>query len=216
MEQARSGVRKIINDEWADFSSAFEDQFPDIGQSIRGQEFYPAVSHIFRAFNECPLSELKVVILGQDPYHDGSAIGLAFDTHIANKTPPSLRNILKHLGNKECPEVGSHLDHLPQQGVLLLNTALTVERSKPGSHTKLWKPFTEQIITDLQSKDDIIWILWGNHAKSFEPLITNTTHHIIMSGHPSPLNTSVPFLGSDNFLETNAILRTLNKQEIKW
>jgi uracil-DNA glycosylase len=110
----------------------------------------------------------------------------------------------------------SVLSHLPEQGVLLLNTALTVEKSKAGSHTKLWKPFTEQIITDLQSKDDIIWILWGNHAKSFEPLITNTTHHIITSGHPSPLNTSVPFQGSDNFLETNAILRTLNKQEIKW
>lgn len=161
------------------------------------------------------------------PYHDGSATGLAFDNlRTQKKLSPSLKAIIQEI--QDCPtedtiyfmseedKTESFLGHLPEQGVLLLNTALTVEHEKAGSHTKLWKPFTEQLIKDIQKKDDIVWILWGNHAKSYKPLIDNKTHYIIEGGHPSPLNTSVPFAGGKYFSECNSFLRTVNKTPIQW
>ena len=122
------------------------------------------------------------------PYHDGSATGLAFDNKFNQTISPSLRNILKEIADNEddnygeilaARETNSHLEHLPEQGVLLLNTALTVSPGIPGSDLILWKDFTNTIITDLNKLDNIVWILWGAHAKSFKDLITNKTHYII-------------------------------------
>lgn len=158
------------------------------------------------------------------PYHDGSATGLAFDNDRSRKSSPSLQNILKEMDDDLGEIMGwqgremspSHLGHLPQQGVLLLNTALTVKRGEPGSHAELWKPFTNQLITDMQAKDNIVWILWGNHAKSFKPLITNATHYIIEGGHPSPLNRKQDFKGGEYFSKANKFLTSTNQTKIQW
>lgn len=110
------------------------------------------------------------------------------------------------------------MGHWPSQGVLLLNTALTVSPGQAGSHTELWKPFTELVITALNQKDDLVWILWGNYAKSFKSYITNPTHTFIEGGHPSPLNTSKtnPFKGGKYFSRCNEILKSKNLPEIIW
>lgn len=185
-------------------------------------DIYPAPHRIFRAFKECPLENLKVVILGQDPYHDGSANGLCFDVLKGKKVPPSLNNIFKEMVNdvpvQKSTEEDSYLGHLPKQGVLLLNTALTVTPKSPGSHTELWRKFTESVVVSLNRVDNLVWILWGNHAKAFKPLITNSTHVLIEGGHPSPLNTSKssPFIGGKYFSTCNEILKLKTKEEIKW
>lgn len=146
---------------------------------------------------------------------------VAFDNYIQQKkTSPSLRNILTELkndvGKSECSGEGSVLGHLPQQGILLLNTALTVKPAYPGSHAEMWKPFTEQLITDLQVKDKIIWILWGKHAQSFKSLITNETHKTIESAHPSPFSANKGFFGSKPFSKCNEYLNEWGILPIKW
>lgn len=211
---------KLVTQEWIDFSNAFK-QFSDIATAIKGTAYYPSAPDIFKAFNEVPSpQEVKVVILGQDPYHDGSAIGLAFDNYIQkSKSSPSLKAILSEIKNTvgySWDGEASALGHLPEQGVLLLNTALTVEAGKAGSHTKLWEPFTNEIITNLNKVDDIIWMLWGKHAQSYKHLITNPTHTILEAGHPSPLNRTNPFIGCNHFSNANVVLKSKNKTEIKW
>lgn len=219
--------RKYLKEDWANFCPAAFNKVHDILNAIiyAGKKSYPEDINIFRAFNGCPVENLKVVILGQDPYHDGSATGLCFDNHASQqKISPSLKTIIKEIESdikedKTCRIRGdnSFLDHLPQQGVLLLNTALTVQAGKAGSHTKLWEEFTEQLIQEINSsKENIVWILWGNHAKGFKKYITNTSHYIIEGGHPSPLNTTVPFAGGKYFSECNSFLKTVNKTPIQW
>lgn len=222
---------ELITKEWAEACpEAFQYFYDKIGPFLKDKEYYPESGKIFRALNECSPEALKVVILGQDPYHDGSATGLCFDNvRGTRKISPSLRKILQELVDDiGCRSIGPVRDdmfdvqgdgwlrHLPVQGVLLLNTALTVEEHKAGSHTKLWEPFTNQLIKDLNTKDDIVWILWGNHAKAYKELVTNKTHYIIEGGHPSPLNTSVPFAGGKYFSECNSFLKTVNKSPIQW
>lgn len=188
------------------------------------ESYYPETRNIFRALNECDPENVKVIILGQDPYHDGSALGLSFDNIREQKRlSPSLRNILTEMMN----DVGSCnftsnlksdtiLDNLPRQGILMLNTALTVEPHKANSHTELWANFTKTLIESLNKKDNIVWIMWGNHAKSFKQYITNKTHHFIESTHPSPLSASRGFFGSKPFSKTNEILTNLNLSPINW
>lgn len=188
------------------------------------ESYYPETRNIFRALNECDPENVKVIILGQDPYHDGSALGLSFDNIREQKRlSPSLRNILTEMMN----DVGSCnftsnlksdtiLDNLPRQGILMLNTALTVEPHKANSHTELWANFTKTLIESLNKKDNIVWIMWGNHAKSFKQYITNKTHHFIESAHPSPLSASRGFFGSKPFSKTNEILTNLNLSPINW
>lgn len=181
-------------------------------------EFYfPPKEKTFLAFD---IDDPKVVILGQDPYHNGLATGYAFDVPLHAKVPPSLRNIIDEvvddMGFMEVPkENETYLDHWTRQGVMLINTALTVESKEPGGHAKLWQPFTEEVITSMNSKDDIIWILWGNHAKSYKKFITNKTHHVIEGFHPSPFSAR-HFKGGKYFSKANEILETLNKTKIKW
>lgn len=164
------------------------------------------------------------------PYFDGSATGLAFDNKInleSKKQSPSLKNILKELLNdvelttpiwlkKEGQEY-SYFSHWPSQGVLLLNTALTVKPKEAGSHTKLWAPFTESLIAELQKKDNIVWILWGNHAKSYKKYITNETHHILEGVHPMPLAANRGgFFGGKYFSKCNDSLTSTGQQIINW
>ena len=218
-----------MNKDWLELlKEAFAYFMKNISPALDGDHFYPAQQNIFRAFKECPLNELKVVILGQDPYiKPREATGLSFDVNSGTKIPPSLLNVIREMGedipeyiwsNQPVPEGESYLGYLPSQGVLLLNTALTVLSGQSGSHTELWKPFTKLVIEALNSKDDLVWILWGNHSKSFKQYITNPTHVFIEGGHPSPLNTSkeVPFKGGKYFSRCNEILKSKNKAEIRW
>ena len=215
----------MITQEWIDFAPlAFTEFKENIGHKLLDTSYYPETSNMFRALKECSPDNVKVVILGQDPYHDGSATGLAFDNDISQrKQSPSLRNILTEMMHDvgacnftAVKTTGSIFGNLPKQGVLLINTALTVELHKAGSHTDLWKEFTKQLIASLNSKDNIIWILWGNHAKSFKQYITNETHVFIESAHPSPLSATRGFFGSKPFSKTNEALINLNLSPINW
>jgi len=188
---------------------------------------YPEAENIFRAFRMCPPDKLKVVILGQDPYHDGSATGLAFSNTNLLHISPSLRNILKEIENDMYDSLkidqDPDLTRWAEQGVLLLNTALTVKKSAPGSHSELWKPFTEFVIKTLSEKvPAVVYLLWGAHAKSYVPLIDKRCNFILTSAHPSPFSFHKGFSGNKHFSKTNEILKEVGKSldkenyEIKW
>lgn len=183
---------------------------------------FPEKQNIFKAFSLTKLDNLKVVILGQDPYHGfEQAQGLAFSTPANIKNPPSMQNILKEiqsdLGKKSICEDGD-LTPWAKQGVLLLNTILTVEEAKPKSHHNLgWEVFTDNIIKYISDNcEDTIFILWGSPAISKTKLIDRKKHHILTAPHPSPLSSYRGFFGCKHFSQTNNILKSLNKETIIW
>ena len=181
---------------------------------------YPDKNLIFNAFNHFNKEDLKVVIIGQDCYHGfGQANGLCFSVNEGIKTPPSLRNILLEL-NKDLKIKRTNTDFtdLAKQGILLLNSALTVESKKPGSHLKLWEPYTNYIIDYISKNfDNIIFVLWGNYAKKKKILIDLNKHYIIESNHPSPLSANRGgWFNTKPFSKINNILKELDKREIKW
>lgn len=181
---------------------------------------FPPKPLVFRAFTT-DLNEVKVVILGQDPYHTpGAAHGLAFSVPSAEKIPPSLVNIYKEIDS----DIGKHanpsgsLKNWQEQGVLLLNNVLTVEAHKAGSHRgKGWETFTEAVIKYLSDeKENLVFILWGRDARAKKPLINTTKHLVLESAHPSPLSANAGFFGSKPFSKTNAYLKEHGKKEIIW
>lgn len=193
-----------------------------VQEEYQKKTIYPPHSLIFRAFNETPLEKVKVVILGQDPYHEeGEAVGLAFSTPEHSKTPPSLRNINKEL-DAEYPERAPHnrkdLKLWANQGVLLLNTTLTVEAHKPLSHAgKGWETFTDNIILRLsQNRKGLVFILWGNNSRKKAKLIDSSSHLILYSPHPSPLSASRGFFGCNHFTLTNDYLKIRGEKPIEW
>lgn len=175
------------------------------------ETIFPADSVVLRAFKEVPYDKVRVVILGQDPYHTrGYATGLAFDTP-KGLMAPSLRNIIKEVkadvGSFEGDNNNlSHFEHLPPQGVLLLNSALTVPEGKPGEHSSIWKEFIEEVVKSLQKRNDIVWVLWGKHAQSFKPQITNDSHKVVEGAHPSPFSYHL-FKGKKYFSQTNTLIK---------
>lgn len=178
---------------------------------------YPTKENIFKAFG-CDLNEIKVVILGQDPYHDGSANGLAFSTN-SGKFPASLRNIANELKNeysKDCL-LSSDLTHWAEQGVLLLNTALTVREHEPNSHSKIgWSLFTDNVVKYINNiEQPIVFMLWGRKAQEKKVLLNNSKHIILESGHPSPLSVK-KFYGNNHFLKANEFLSSNGLKEIDW
>lgn len=182
---------------------------------------YPPKDEIFTAFNLTPYDKVKVVVLGQDPYHgEGQAKGLAFSVNDGVKIPPSLRNIYKELvSDLGCPQPSSaDLSPWAKQGVLLLNTTLTVEAGKPMSHAKRgWEEFTEKVLTLINEHDEpVVFILWGKHAQSKKKLIDTSKHFVIESVHPSPLSASRGFFGSKPFSKANAFLESKGLEPIKW
>ena len=194
----------------------------EIDKRYENSIVYPQKQNIFKAFSLTPIDNLKVVILGQDPYHGfGQAQGLSFSTPKEIKNPPSMMNILKEinddLGKKSVCEDGD-LTAWVKDGVLLLNTILTVEESKPKSHHNLgWEIFTDNIIKYISdNKENIIFILWGSPAISKSKLINKSKHHILTSPHPSPLSSYRGFFGCKHFSKTNEILKNLGKKEINW
>ncbi|WP_141050782.1 uracil-DNA glycosylase [Aliarcobacter cryaerophilus] len=194
----------------------------EINKRYETTTVFPEKQNIFKAFSLTKLDNLKVVILGQDPYHGfGQAQGLAFSTPANIKNPPSMQNILKEinsdLGKKSICEDGD-LTPWAKQGVLLLNTILTVEEAKPKSHHNLaWEVFTDNIIKYISDNcEDTIFILWGSPAISKTKLIDRKKHHILTAPHPSPLSSYRGFFGCKHFSKTNDILKSLNKEAIIW
>ena len=194
----------------------------EINKRYKTTTVFPEKQNIFKAFYLTKLDNLKVVILGQDPYHGfGQAQGLAFSTPANIKNPPSMQNILKEiqsdLGKKSICEDGD-LTPWAKQGVLLLNTILTVEEAKPKSHHNLgWEVFTDNIIKYISDNcEDTIFILWGSPAISKTKLIDTKKHHILTAPHPSPLSSYRGFFGCKHFSQTNNILKSLNKEAIIW
>ena len=183
---------------------------------------YPSKSLIFNAFNLCDFEKVKVIILGQDPYHGpDQAHGLSFSVRKNIPFPPSLKNIIKELENDigvKFQQNDGNLSKWAKQGVFLLNTTLTVEKSKPLSHSKIgWELFTDKVIELLsEKKQNLVFILWGKHAQAKNQLIDNSKHLVISSTHPSPLSAHRGFFGSKPFSQTNKFLISKNINEINW
>lgn len=182
---------------------------------------YPSMYDLFSALHLTPFSKTKVVILGQDPYHGpGQAHGLSFSVKPETEIPPSLRNIYKELKTDlgcYMPNNG-YLVKWAEQGVLLLNTVLTVRQNQPNSHKdKGWEIFTDKVITSLNDRQQpMVFLLWGSHAQKKQQLISSGQHYIIQSPHPSPLSASRGFFGSRPFSRTNQFLTSIGSAEIDW
>lgn len=188
----------------------------------KSKVIFPPETEVFRVFHLCKLTEIKVVILGQDPYHQiYQANGLAFSVNKGIKIPPSLINIFKAIKNQfpdfQIPNHGDLLEWA-QQGVFLLNSSLTVESGKPGSHSKIgWTDFTDAVVKEISQKlDKVVFLLWGSHAQSKSNLIDDTKHLVLKTSHPSPLSAYQGFLTSNQFLETNIYLKQSGKAQINW
>ena len=182
---------------------------------------YPPQDQIFQFLNLCPYQDVKAVIIGQDPYHGfGQANGLAFSVNRGITIPPSLRNIYKELSNDLNLDPPSHgdLSKWALEGVLLMNSSLTVEESKANSHQDIgWQYFTDGIISHLsKNKKNLVFILWGNDAKKKEGLIDNTKHLLLTSSHPSPLSARHSFFGGAFFSKTNQYLKSKAIKTIDW
>ena len=183
---------------------------------------YPPGSKLFRAFDECPFNKLKVVIIGQDPYHgENQANGLCFSIDDGVEKPPSLKNIFKELNTSftKNERTNSDLSDWSNQGVLLLNSILSVRRKFPGSHRHIgWEEFTENVIKIIsKEKVNLVFMLWGNYAKNKEKFIHDNNHLVLKSGHPSPLSANKGFwFGNNHFKKCNDFLKANNLETIKW
>ncbi len=192
-----------------------------IKQEYKTREVYPPGKYIFHAFEMCPLEKVKVVILGQDPYHGpGQAHGLCFSVQKGVPMPPSLLNIFKEINSdlgKKMPADG-HLDRWAAQGVLLLNTTLTVRKGGPGSHQgRGWEIFTDRVIQLISAeRSGVVFLLWGAHAGKKSSLIDSARHYILKAPHPSPLSAHRGFLGCGHFSKANAFLKENGEVPINW
>ena len=191
-----------------------------VKNEYKNKTIFPPYENVFDALRFTDYNNVKVVILGQDPYHGlGEAHGLSFSVKENVKMPPSLQNIFKELySDLGIKRTKSDLTDWAKEGVLLLNSIMTVEKDKPLSHkNKGWEIFTDTIISKLNEREEpVIFLLWGNFARSKKELITNKSHKIIESVHPSPLSASRGFFGSKPFSKINNYLKDMNKEEIHW
>lgn len=185
------------------------------------KQVYPPPKHIFRAFDECPFEDVKVIILGQDPYHGaGQANGLCFAVNQGVSTPPSLQNIFKEL-EADLGHPVSHdadLSRWARQGILLLNATLTVRAGEAGSHQgKGWEKFTNAAIKALNDeRDGLVFLLWGNYAKQKGAHIDRTKHMVLEAAHPSPFSAYNGFFGCRHFSQANAYLEAHGREPIVW
>lgn len=212
---------------WKDFISEEmkKDYFKEIDRTLKEDSkkynIFPPKEQVFRAFDLCPIENVKCVLLGQDVYHGpGQATGLCFSVSSMVRIPPSLQNIFKELKNDLGYEIPNHgdLTNWGKQGVLLLNCALTVRQKEPGSHSKIWEPFSDNVIKLLNELDKpLVYILMGSHAKSKLNLITNKKHFMICSAHPSPMSANQGgFFGTKHFSKTNDYLIKNRLDTIDW
>lgn len=207
---------------WDEFQQPY---FAELKQFLieekRQHTVFPPGPLIFNAFNKTPFDKVKVVLLGQDPYHDvGQAHGLCFSVQDGVPHPKSLINIFKELHDDigiEIPKSGN-LERWAEQGVFMLNATLTVRAHEAGSHQNHgWERFTDAAISKLsEQREGLVFLLWGNYARQKEALIDTTKHFILSTVHPSPLSAHRGFFGCKHFSKTNEILRSLGKSEIVW
>lgn len=200
----------------------FEELMNFVKEEYASHKCFPPEDEIFSAFDLCAFEDVKVVIIGQDPYHgDGQANGLCFSVADGVAHPPSLMNIFKELETDlgiPYPKSGN-LEHLAKQGILLLNATLTVRAHEAGSHQKKgWEQFTDNVIKMIsKEKEGVIFLLWGGFAKKKEKLIDTSKHIILTSGHPSPLSANRGYwFGNKHFSKTNQLLKSKNKIEVDW
>ena len=214
------GWKAVLQDE---FSKSYFQQAVTFIKTEKAQRkiIYPPGPLIFNAFNQTPFSKVKVVILGQDPYHGiGQAHGLSFSVPDGVNPPPSLINIFKELHTDigmPIPATGN-LTRWATQGVLLLNAVLTVRANEAASHSKIgWTDFTNAVISKISEQlDGIVFLLWGKYAQDKQPLIDETKHHVLKAAHPSPLSAHNGFWGCKHFSRTNEYLGKQNKEAIDW
>jgi len=220
-------IKPVIEESWKNIleNQFTSDYFLNLKKFLIEEKkqyiIYPPGSLMFSAFNLTPLNKVKVIILGQDPYHGTKqAHGLCFSVPVGVKNPPSLKNIFKEL----CEDLGiepsesGNLESWAKQGVLLLNATLSVRANQAGSHqNKGWETFTDSVISTLsEKKSGLIFILWGNYAKAKEKLIDTDKHYILKAAHPSPFSAYSGFFGCKHFSKTNEILKNSGLPEIDW
>jgi uracil-DNA glycosylase len=199
----------------------FENLVGFVKQEYASNTIFPPAGQIFNAFNTCPFNNVKVVILGQDPYHGpGQAHGLCFSVNDGIQFPPSLQNIFKEITSDlgiPAPKTGN-LTRWAEQGVLLLNATLTVRASQAGSHQgKGWEEFTDAVIKTISEKaENVVFILWGSYAIKKKSLINASKHCILTAPHPSPLSSYRGFFGCKHFSQTNTYLTSKGKTPIEW
>ncbi len=192
-----------------------------LDEKTNGKKVYPPGSQIFAALDNTPFDNIKVVLLGQDPYHgEHQAHGMCFSVNDGIKFPPSLQNIFKELKTDcECSlPLSGNLTKWAQQGILLLNATLTVRANEAGSHqNKGWEIFTDTIIKSISdNKEHVVFILWGRFAQSKEPLINPSKHLILKAAHPSPFSAYNGFFGCKHFSKTNEYLESCGMEKINW
>ncbi len=210
---------EILKDEYQ--KDYFKNIAMFVNKEYREKTIFPPKSNILRAFKLTDYDNVKVVILGQDPYHGiNEANGLAFSVSKGVRLPPSLQNIYKELYNDLGITISTNgdLEKWAREGVLLLNSVFTVEKDKPASHKNIgWEQFSDEVIKKVNEKTTpVVFILWGNFAKSKAKYITNPIHLVITSPHPSPFSAYSGFFGSKPFSRTNEFLRKNNIKEIDW
>ena len=217
----------MIGNKWDELLSVefekdyMKDLLSFIKKEYKTKTIYPPQNKVFNALRYTDFDNVKVVIIGQDPYHGpNQAEGLSFSVSNEVLKPPSLKNIFKELESDLKIPFPEHNSLIPwtKEGVLLLNAVLTVEENKPTSHANIgWERFTDEIIKIINNKKDpVVFILWGNYAKKKKELITNKKHLIIESAHPSPFSAHHGFFGSKPFSKTNKFLKENNIKEINW
>jgi uracil-DNA glycosylase len=219
-------ITNLINDDWKEIfeneygKTYFKNILEKINKDYSSKIVFPKKNQIFKAFKNTSFSDIKVLILGQDPYHGfDQANGLCFSVNKKTKLPPSLKNIFKELSEDiNCKINHGDLNPWTKQGVFLLNTSLTVVQGNPGSHSKIgWEIFTDNIIKQISNKkQNVVFMFWGNHAIKKEKLITNNKHLILKCAHPSPLSAYRGFFGSKHFSKANSFLKKNNIEPIQW
>jgi len=218
--QIESSWKEVLKEE---FSKVYFQQTATFVRAEKSlnKKIYPPGSLIFNAFYKTPFDKVKVVILGQDPYHNkGQAHGLSFSVPQGIPKPPSLVNIFKELQNDLgiAPPTHGNLEKWAEQGVLLLNATLTVRENEPGSHSKIgWIDFTDAVIKKLSAeKSGIVFLLWGKFAQDKQVLIDETKHYVLKAAHPSPFSADKGFFGCGHFSKTNDFLVKQGKEPIDW
>src|SRR5688572_20235367 len=218
--QIEESWKQVLKDE---FSKSYFQQIVTFikAEKALGKKIYPPGSLIFNAFLKAPFDKVKVVILGQDPYHNkGQAHGLSFSVPIGVNKPPSLVNIFTELKDDLgiAPSIHGNLEKWAEQGVLLLNATLTVRENEPGSHSKIgWISFTDEVIKKIsEEKKGIVFLLWGRFAQDKQVLIDETKHHVLKAAHPSPFSADKGFFGCKHFSKTNELLIQQGNEPIDW
>lgn len=218
--QIEESWKQVLKDE---FDKTYFQQITTFlkAEKASGKIIYPPGSLIFNAFKQTPFDQIKIVIIGQDPYHNqGQAHGLSFSVPENVVKPPSLNNIFKELKNDLGIEISQNgnLQKWASQGVLLLNASLTVRQNEPGSHSRIgWLQFTDNVIKKISDeKEGIVFLLWGKFAQEKQALIDQTKHFVLKAAHPSPFSAENGFFGCKHFSKANDLLVKQNKIPIDW